>query len=91
LGVTQNAFSKGISLYPSPSTGKVSLNLNLEKVSPVVVEVYNLTGEKVASFSEGAISSTVLNYDLTSLSNGLYTVKIIANDEVAVKQLQIIK
>lgn len=91
LGVTQNAFSKGISLYPSPSTGKVSLNLNLEKVSPVVVEVYNLAGEKVASFSEGAISSTVLNYDLTSLSNGLYTVKIIANDEVAVKQLQIIK
>lgn len=91
LGVTQNAFSKGISLYPSPSTGKVNLSINLDKVSPVTVEVYNIAGEKVASFNEGMTSSTVLNYDLTSLSNGLYTVKIIANDETAVKQLQIVK
>lgn len=91
LGVTQNAFTKGINLYPSPTNGKVNLSISLDKVSPLTVEVYNIAGEKVASFSEGNISSTVLNYDLTTLSNGLYSVKIIANDEVAVKQLQIVK
>ncbi|MBL7928724.1 MAG: Omp28-related outer membrane protein [Bacteroidia bacterium] len=91
LGVTQNAFSKGISLYPSPSSGKVNISINLDKVSPVTIEVYSIAGEKVAFFNEGMTAGTVFNYDLTSLSNGLYTVKIIANDETAVKQLQIVK
>ncbi len=91
LSVNQNAFSSGISLFPSPTEGKFNLNISLEKPSEIRVEVYNITGQQVASFHEGKTSEAMLNYDLSHLTSGLYTIKISANDQVAVKPLHIIK
>jgi hypothetical protein len=89
--VNQNAFSSGISLFPSPTEGKFNLNVSVEKPSEIMVEVYNIAGQQVASFHEGKTRHAVLSYDLSHLTSGLYTVKIRANDQVGVKSLHIIK
>ncbi|MCC6383893.1 MAG: T9SS type A sorting domain-containing protein [Bacteroidia bacterium] len=83
--------SQSISLYPTLSSGSFNLKVNFEKSSELRVEVFNLTGQEVASFNEGKVISNIFHYDLNNLAEGLYTVRIIAGAGTTVRQLQIIK
>lgn len=89
--VNTSDLSQSISLYPTLSSGSFNLKVNFEKSSELRVEVFNLTGQEVASFNEGKVISNIFHYDLNNLAEGLYTVRIIAGAGTTVRQLQIIK
>ena len=68
----ENEFSS-VKLYPNPTHNKFSVNTD---VSIDQIKIYNLTGQIVLRFEREALNST---YDISSLSSGLYFVKIISS------------
>ncbi len=56
------------SLYPNPATSQFSLNLPAQKV-----EIYAITGQLVKTFGATAAGS---NFDVSSLTRGIYMVKV---------------
>ncbi|MEO6902325.1 MAG: T9SS type A sorting domain-containing protein [Bacteroidia bacterium] len=71
-----------VDVYPNPSTGLFTIDMG--KTTKSIIEVYNMLGECVAKkeFSE---QKNIL--DLTQLKPGMYSMKVIANNKLAVKQL----
>lgn len=62
--------TSGISIYPNPSTGIVDLDFNYQNINTLEVTVYDLYGKEVMK------SANTWRLDLTSLSNGMYTISI---------------
>ncbi|MHB1278995.1 MAG: T9SS type A sorting domain-containing protein, partial [Bacteroidia bacterium] len=68
---------KTVKIYPNPTKGQ--LNLDFESTGTVEVEIFDVLGKKMRSFShEGEHSSM----DLSDLPNGLYIIRISENGEV---------
>jgi hypothetical protein len=66
--------------FPNPASGATSFQVTLNNPSPVVVEIYNLMGQKVMSIDQGIVSAgkQTFTVNCSSLTSGVYfyTVKI---------------
>lgn len=76
------------SIYPNPSNGLVSLTREASASGAGVVSVYNVTGAKVFETAVAAGANTQ-EFDLSSLSSGMYLVKFESGDATATKKLVI--
>ena len=72
-------------VYPNPSNG--IFNISLGNLQPTGIEVYDLTGKIVYSKKEITISNFETNIDLTQVTQGIYFVKIIENNQSTVKRI----
>lgn len=76
VGIFSNSkLFKQLVAFPNPTNGV--LNLQLKGESDKNVEVYNLLGEKVLSVTLVPTSNSI---DLSSLTNGIYTVKVTSTE-----------
>jgi hypothetical protein len=81
----------GSAIYPGNTT--TTINYQINKSSNVLLTVYNVLGEKVATLvkkRQGAGNYSV-TFDASRLSSGMYFFKIKAGKFVAVKKMQFIK
>ncbi|MAB39356.1 MAG: hypothetical protein CL528_06450 [Aequorivita sp.] len=76
LGVNDIALSQ-ITLYPNPAKSTVTINTTVENIV-----VYSVAGQKLMETSSN-------NFDVSSLANGIYLVKITTAEGTAVKQLSV--
>jgi hypothetical protein len=78
-GLIANSINSGIKVYPNPTNGLISVEFNssLERT----VEVTDVTGRVIA---RELSNSTALSFNLGTLSNGIYLVKIISSENVNV-------
>ncbi len=83
VGINTNEESS-ISIYPNPTTG----TLNITNAENADVYVYNILGEVVASINNAAPFSTI---DMSALSEGTYIVKILTDENVITKKINLIK
>lgn len=72
----EELLTKNMRVYPNPSTGQFNVEHNFE--GPVRIDVINMLGSLVHSTS--TIEKTV-SFDLESLDNGIYFVKITGFDK----------
>lgn len=83
----QNANSLSYSIYPNPTKGKISVEINgvSEKLE---LQVYNLQGEiiKAQKLANNKQSQTT-EIDLSNYAKGIYFVKIISNNFVKVEKV----
>lgn len=82
LGINENDLSKNISLYPNPANGSVSIvskDIQIQKV-----ELLNISGQLISTIEA---NSMVVNVDISTVSSGVYFVRIGANEGTTVKQL----
>jgi PKD repeat protein len=70
-GIENNNLDQSIKVYPNLSTGIVTIESN--NIINAVIEVINVTGEKVMVSNINGTSKTL---DLSKLSNGVYFVKV---------------
>ena len=82
-----------ISIYPNPTSGNFRVSLNLETGTSLNVEVLNLIGEVVANKSYGNLpmGKQNLNFDLGSVANGIYQMRLLTDRGQVVKRLEVIK
>ncbi|MEZ4948539.1 MAG: HYR domain-containing protein [Saprospiraceae bacterium] len=87
----KNAYlSKEISIFPNPSSGLINISTgNLSGYSKCYV--IDTKGSTVFEGTFELLSRQDLNLDLSYLSNGLYVLRIIVEEGVAVQTLQISK
>ncbi len=72
-----NKLDDGIALFPNPSsTGKVTLKLNLNEATDLYMDLYDVTGKKVNSYSLKKVSSGSFGLDLSQYANGMYLLQL---------------
>ncbi|HEY0262325.1 MAG TPA: T9SS type A sorting domain-containing protein, partial [Chitinophagales bacterium] len=75
IGVPSNVSSvatNSIIISPNPSNGKFTLTSNVSQSG--VIEVYNITGEKV--FAQNVSSLAKVSFDISQNAKGVYLVKV---------------
>ncbi len=78
LGVNEIIQNLDISIYPNPTTGKVTFSAT-ENIKGI--KIYNFTGKKVAEFNHtNAI-------DISRLPNGIYTIIVTSKGKIGVEKL----
>lgn len=87
----QVAQASALVVYPSPASHQFSIRLNLGTTvaAPVAIQLFDMNGKMVLNQSAGLVSG-ILQKQLTlpsSLSNGLYLVRITADGKVFNRKL----
>lgn len=93
--VTLNTDVKGaesmnnlISIFPNPTTGIFSVNLDAFVSNEMTINVYNAVGALVKTIT---VNTNTANVDLSEFANGVYVVKVIADNQVATKKITLNK
>jgi Flp pilus assembly pilin Flp len=80
IGINELNNAVAISLYPNPTSGKITIQCN----DMQQLELLDITGKTVY---EQAVSSNMLEIDISTYSKGLYFIKVTTNDAVGVEQI----
>jgi len=89
VGIKQIDFASTINMFPNPTSGKVSITLNGNATPDFTISVYNVLGEEVVPVSEYKAGTTNVEMNVSSLSSGVYMVKIQSNQGSSVKRLTV--
>jgi hypothetical protein len=81
--IEDNSF--GISVFPNPSTGHITLSFGTSQNHESLVEICNLQGTQV--FSKTFQNTTSVTIDLTGNSAGIYFIKVIADGSYYEKKI----
>ncbi|MCF8371441.1 MAG: T9SS type A sorting domain-containing protein [Bacteroidales bacterium] len=81
---TEELVENPVNIYPNPTTGI----LNVENVANSTIIVYNIVGEQVASIEQANNQARI---DLNEFAEGTYIVKVITNNNVVSKKINLIK
>ncbi len=85
---TTNDFN--FDIFPNPNEGVFKVNLDNFHGEKLIIQVYSSAGEVVKTFDYGQLGIDGLHtfdINLEDISNGLYYIKVIADEKTAVKQL----
>jgi hypothetical protein len=74
-----------IQIYPNPSTGIYNISAGNSTIDEIVV--YDVMGKIINSNKNIQTNGSNSTIDLTSISNGIYFVKITANEQSTVKRI----
>jgi hypothetical protein len=82
-------FTSGFRLYPNPTTGQITLDIHPnDGVSTILIEIFNILGEKVLVFNLPAQKNHIL--DMSAQQPGLYIVRIL-NGKVLITETIVIQ
>ncbi len=78
-----------IELFPNPTTGKMTFNINGGTAQNVSVRILDVLGRPVLTTgtAKAAEGTTSLDLDLSALSSGLYTAEIVSGDQRVTKRI----
>ncbi len=81
--------SVDINVFPNPGYGNTEINFNLNYISWVQVEVYDLTGKRIATLCNKKLQSDTyhFNWGTQEQPSGIYMVKLTTDKESASKKL----
>jgi hypothetical protein len=86
IGIDEEVFGN-LELYPNPTNGLVTIDLNREQVESIEITVFNTAGKQVFAQTENTSAEGKTRLDLTHLPDATYMVYIKAGSEVAVKRV----
>lgn len=84
-GISKINFEEGIQLFPNPSTGILFLNSVTDQNTKVLV--YNSLGEIVFESRVNLASGNNSMLDLSKQPNGIYTVKMVSDNNTTIKKV----
>ena len=90
-GINDPAVEKTIAVYPNPSTGSITVELEHAYSESIKMTVYNILGEAVSEVITVKPNTTNAILDLNNLESGLYLLKVETPNGTAVKELTINK
>jgi len=79
--------------YPNPFNAKTSITYQVPKASDVKLEVYNLSGQKVATLVNGIQTAGrhSVTWDGSEAASGIYFYKLSAGDHTSLKRMALLK
>jgi hypothetical protein len=92
VGIEEQGNLANMAISPNPSTGLVSVKVNLEGVSTLDIKVVSIDGATVAAVSTDQVSGVYKqNLDLSNLANGVYFVKVTTEAGLRTEKIMIAK
>jgi hypothetical protein len=87
LSTANISLDEAVSVFPNPTSGKVTLSYMLQNSKPVSVEVFNVSGSKVASFNnlKSGLGHTEIN--LAQFGNGVYMIRLSNDGQTTTKRV----
>ncbi len=82
------SMNNAVSVYPNPNSGIFNVALASEISGEMTVVVYNTIGELVKTI---VVNNNQTVVDLTDVASGVYTVKVMADNQIATKKITIAK
>ena len=91
VGVEEHPVVTTTHVYPNPTSGKITLQFQLDQDSPVNISVLDLSGRTLLHYDNGIQSTGIchLELDLSDLSAGLYLCQI--RTDKGVKTLKVLR
>lgn len=75
-----------VSVYPNPSSDRISLEINSDRNEAMEVQIYNATGQLVSRYQENiSASNNLLSYDISAYEKGTYRIVMIADSVNAIE------
>ncbi len=90
-GINDNNNTTAVSLYPTPSTGNVILDVESISSSKMEISVTNVLGKIVKQMSYDKSEGNLLSIDLSNETNGNYIINIVTENETITKRAVIQK
>ncbi|MCD4706537.1 MAG: T9SS type A sorting domain-containing protein [Candidatus Sabulitectum sp.] len=78
-------------ITPNPTTGSANISFSLQISCDINLDVFDITGRKVAVLAEGTFSSGTHETEISELGSGVYFCMLRAGDFVDTKMLVVIK
>ncbi len=82
------SMNNAVSVYPNPNSGVFNVSLDAVISGEMTVMVYNTIGELVKTIVVNGTSTVV---DMSDVASGVYSVKVIADNQIATKKITITK
>lgn len=76
-----------MTVFPNPSQGRYTLELNLKQSYPIALQVTDLTGKQVQQLAADSYQQATLPIDLRSLPDGVYLLQVNVDGQVLTEKL----
>ncbi|MCE3226566.1 MAG: hypothetical protein K0S32_1117 [Bacteroidetes bacterium] len=91
-GVDNNQMSdNNVTLYPNPTSGKVSIKASFSTNNSIDIQVHNALGQLIKSSKHEGVRNDVMTIDLTNCPEGVYFITLDNGSSRTVKRLVISK
>jgi len=84
--INESILSNSLNIFPNPTNGKFTVQFNTN-IGTTQIEVVNLLNEVVYSGSMDVKSNTAVNIDLSENADGLYFVRLRAQNTESIKKI----
>ncbi len=92
VGTEELVLANTVKVFPNPFSQTTNVQLALEDSREVSLEVTNALGQRVAYREYGQLAGdTVLPFDGSNLSSGLYFIRVQLDDELVVRKVMLAK
>jgi hypothetical protein len=90
VGISENTQEASLIVYPNPTTGITTVDVEISLNTESKIEIYNLSGSLIQSEKLILTSGdTKKQIDISNLTNGIYLLKVSANNEY--KTIKVVK
>ena len=87
LGVNDLDLDNLLTVNPNPTSGLVTISVDLPENEDITVEVYNGMGQKVQDVVNGSIAKGTYEVDLSNSGQGIYYIRMTVNGTVVTKKV----
>ena len=89
VSVIDHEMARKIKLYPNPTTGLVTVELE-DILAPMAdIQVFDVTGKMTLSQPQAIIASGQYQFDMSGSASGVYIVRILIENSVVTKRLMV--
>ena len=86
-GIEQVDFVTNLKVFPNPTIGNITIDLELSEAKDVNVVIYDMAGQLIKDFGYEYTAKTQIRTDLSIFPSGVYLVRIVLDDQVITKRL----
>lgn len=88
VGIEEANFDGTVQVYPNPNNGQFTLEVEMQREMDMSVGLYDMIGKQVwMDIDLGETTNLRKQYDLSELPDGVYFLRIFADDQMMVQKL----
>lgn len=89
VGVDETVLNQAVTVFPNPSNGVFKVGINMPTASDLNLSVYSIHGQQVIAKSLVGFTSGNLDFDMSTVSAGVYFLRVEAEGTTIVKKIAI--